>query len=505
MTNQAISSLSPSQFFRQHFLVILAISLLLVIPCFWHRHIQAGDLPSHLYNAWLAQLITQGQAPGLYLAHRYDNVLFDLALFHTANLFGLPAAEKIVVSLAVLTFFWGVFSFVHAVSQRPPWFLAPAIATLAYAYAFNMGFFNYYLSIGLACFSLAFAWRAKAGNRAGNRAGNWLLAFLIAPLVLLAHPMGFLWLLGTLAYSVLRQSLPGWWKLLLPTSAAAAFFALHWYFAHRATFPVDWEAPPIYLLTGADQLILYGDRYVTLSWAALAFGILCVAAEFLRPSSANDPASWKKFLPALELYAVSFIATALLPENLRPPGNSGWIGLIVSRLTAITAIFGLCLLAQLHPRKWHLAGFAALAAIFFSFLYQDTAWLNRLEFSADSLLAPLPYGTRIIPTIAAPPDWRITFIGHLADRACIHHCFTYSNYEAPSQQFRVRTSPQGSPLVTSSEDDAEDMEGGSYEIQATDLPLLHLYQCDPRHPTDLCLRPLHEGDTTSFSPTPTPH
>jgi hypothetical protein len=494
MTNQDASSLPPSRFIRQHFLVILAISLSLVIPCFWHRHIQAGDLPSHVYNAWLAQLITQGQAPGLYLTHRYDNVLFDLGLFHAANLFGLPAAEKTVVSFAVLIFFWGVFSFVHAVTQRPPWFLAPAIAMLAYAYAFNMGFFNYYLSIGLACFALAFAWRAKAGNRAGN----WLLAILIAPLVLLAHPMGFLWLVGTLAYRLLRQHLPGWWKLALPLSATAAFLSLHWYFAHRATFPVDWEAPPIYLLTGADQLILYGDRYVTLSWAALAFGVLCVAAEFLhRPSTANEPASWKKFIPVLELYGVSFIATALLPENLRPPGNSGWIGLIVSRLTVITAIFGLCLLAQLHPCKWHVAGFAALAAVFFSFLYQDTAWLNRLESNTESVLAPLPYGTRIIPTIAAPPDWRITFIAHIADRACIHHCFTYSNYEAPSQQFRVRTIPQGSPLVTSSEDDAEDMEGGSYEIQATDPPLLQLYQCDPRDRTKLGVRPLHEGETTA--------
>src|SRR5262249_52154204 len=45
--------------------LILAVSVLLLIPCFWHRRIEAGDLPSHVYNAWLAQLIGQGQAPGL--------------------------------------------------------------------------------------------------------------------------------------------------------------------------------------------------------------------------------------------------------------------------------------------------------------------------------------------------------------------------------------------------------------------------------------------------------
>ena len=488
------SPLSPSNFFRRHLLAILCASLLLVVPCFWHRHIEAGDLPSHVYNAWLAQLITKGQAPSLYLVHRYNNVLFDLALFHTANVIGLPAAEKIVVAIAVFVFFWGVFSFVYAASARPPWFLAPCIAMLAYGYSFNMGFFNYYLSIGLACFALAFAWQGGGGN--------WLVVLLVAPFVLLAHPIGFLWLVSTLAYRLIRKSLFGWWKLALPLSVIAAFVGLHWYFLHRATFPVDWEAPPIYLLTGADQLILYGSRYSTLHWVVLAFLLFCVVAEVV--SRRKDDSTLKNALPFFELYAVSFIATALLPENLRLTLNAGWIGLIVSRLTIITAIFGLCLLALVKPRKWHLAGFAAVAAIFFTFLYQDTAWINRLESNAKSVLATLPPGAHIIPNLAAPTDWRIIFISHIADRACIAHCFTYSNYEAPSQQFRVRIRPQGSPLVTSSEDDAEDMEGGDYEVQDTDPPLTQLYQCDPTDRTKLCLRPLHVGDLTTFSPPP-PH
>ena len=513
MTNEDQSSRSLYQTFRQHLVAILLISVLLIIPCLWHRHIEAGDLPSHVYNAWLAQLITKGQAPGLYLVNRYTNVLFDLAILHAASIFGLAAAEKVVVAFAVLIFSWGVFSFVYASAGRPPWFLMPAVAMLAYGYPFNMGFFNYYLSIGFACFALALAWRGGAGN--------WLSALLIAPLALLAHPIGFLWIVATLLYRFVRQHLPGWWKVALPLSVAAAFFALHWFFLHRATFPVDWEAPPLYLLTGADQLILYGQRYAILSYVALAFAILCVAGEFL--PRRKDDAALKSSLPLLELYAVSFLATALLPENIRLTLNAGWIGLIVSRLTIITAIIGLSLLATLTPRKWHLAGFAAIAAVFFTFLYQDTAWLNRLESNAESVLATLPRGTRIIPTIAAPADWRILFIGHIADRACITHCFIYSNYEAPTRQFRVRIGPQGSPLVTSSEDDAEDMEGGSYEVQNTDPPLTQLYQCSPSlpiapppnagaglappaatspYPATLCLRSLHEGDVTSFSPPP---
>src|SRR5439155_5873723 len=141
-------------------------------------------------------------------------------------------------------------------ARRPPWFLLPVIAMLAYGYPFHMGFFNYYLSIGLACFALALTWRPGAGNR--------LFALLIAPFVLLAHPIGFLWLLSVFAYHHVRERLRGWFKLALPAAAFAGFFALHWYFAHRATFPVDWQPRPPYLLLGADQLTLFGDRYETL-------------------------------------------------------------------------------------------------------------------------------------------------------------------------------------------------------------------------------------------------
>jgi len=48
----------------------LLVSAVILIPCFWQRHIQAGDLASHVYNAWLAQLVGQGNAPGVYTCGR---------------------------------------------------------------------------------------------------------------------------------------------------------------------------------------------------------------------------------------------------------------------------------------------------------------------------------------------------------------------------------------------------------------------------------------------------
>jgi hypothetical protein len=464
--------------------LVFAISAALVLPCVWHPRIEAGDLASHVYNAWLAQLIERGQAPGLYLAKQWNNVLFDYALLYVANRVGFSAAQNIIVSSCVLMFFWGVFAFITAMTERPPWFLTPCIAMLAYGYSFNMGFLNYYLSIGLACFILAFFWR--------GRGMDWAAGILLLPFVLLAHPIGFVWLIGTLAYIRIRKKLSGSWTLAPPVAAAATFLALHWYLAqHTAKFMADWDRGPFYLYNGADQLALYGSRYSWLAGVVFLFGVFCVAFDAY--TRRRDSSSWKPFVLPFELYLVTFCATALLPENSRVPLYSGWIGLLGSRLTSISAIFGLCFLAFLNPRKWHLAGFTTCAIVYLGFLYQDTKWLNRLEANAESLVKALPSGTRVIPTIWAPSGSRVAFIGHVVDRACIGHCFSYANYEAASGEFRVRVRP-GSRIVTAFSDDSEDMSSGEYEVQDEDLPLKQIYQCDVGDLTKLCIRDLASGE-----------
>src|ERR1700747_2037667 len=161
MTESQSALIQSLHFVRAKFWIILLISVVLLIPCFWHRHIEAGDLGSHVYNAWLAQLIQRGQAPGLYLARQWNNVLFDFLLLKLGNVFGLCAAQKILVPLCVLIFFWGAFSLIAAVSRCPPWFLLPCLAMLAYGWTFNVGFFNYYLSLGLGFFGISIVWGAE--------------------------------------------------------------------------------------------------------------------------------------------------------------------------------------------------------------------------------------------------------------------------------------------------------------------------------------------------------
>jgi len=475
---------SPAMFVRKRRWLFLAISVVVVIPCFWHRRIEAGDLASHVYNAWLAQLIEKGQAPGLYLAKQWDNILFDVTLTRAAKVVGFAAGQEVVVGICVLIFYWGVFALVAAIAEKPPWFLTPCIAMLAYGYSFNMGFMNYYLSLGLACFSLALFLRP--------RGVGWVIGAMLMPITLLAHPIGFLWLIGTLAYIKLRNKLPGWWKVLLPLTAFGMLVATNQFvMRHAEKYTADWSRGPFYLYNGADQLALYGARYYWLAGVVFFVGVLFAVADI--PARRREVDWWKTFALAFELYALAFCATTLLPENFHVSLYPGWVGLLGSRLTTVSAIFGLCFLGLLKPRKWQFAGFAACAVVFFSFLWQDTKWINRLEANAESITKTLPMGTRVIPTVWAPPGSRVSFIGHVVDRACIGHCFNYANYEPASGEFRVRVHP-GSRVVTASSDDSEEMESGEHEMEDEELPLKEIYQCDAGDLTKLCIRDLEAGE-----------
>lgn len=476
-------------FIRAFYLRVILISLAVLIPCVWQRHIEAGDLGSHIYNAWLAQLVSRGEAPGLYLANLWHNVLFDFLVLQIANFIGFVAAEKIVVSLAVLIFFWGVFVFISALAQASPWFLTPGIAMLAYGYSFNMGFLNYYISIGLACWSVAIFLGAMRNDR--------LLAAAILPIIYLAHPIGFLFAVSAMLYLTLRKILPGFSKPILPIVAIAAFAALHWFLAAHTDYDIDWtKTGPFYVFNGSDQLVLYGDQYASLAQLAVFFGVICVVTDAIMRRKARAPwSSWQAFVLPVELYVVTFAILLLLPENIRTSPEVAWIGLLVSRLTTISAIFGLAVLTCLKPRKWHAIGFVALATAFFVFLHDDAVYLNQIESNAKAVLSQLPYGTRVIPTLSAPEDSRIEFVGHLADRACIHRCFSYLNYEPSSNQFRVRATP-GNKFAAAPYSQVEKMVSSQYIFQPEDLPLVQLYECTPTDRTKLCTRSLHPGDSS---------
>lgn len=468
-----------AQFIRRNFTKFFAISALVLLPCFWHRRIIAGDLASHTYNAWLAQLIERGQVSGLWIERRWNNVLFDLLLSGLGKIFSLHAAEKIAVSIAVLIFFWGVFAFVAAAGKKAPWFLVPVIAMITYGYTFHMGFFNYYLSIGLAFFGIAVFWRGDKWER--------FIPLVLAPLILLAHPLGLAWMAGAIAYITIAKPTPARYQPLLFFAAAIALVLIHYDFWHH--YVVAAPDQPFYFFTGADQLLLFGSRYQLPSVALILFSLCALAIDISGRS--HERGLWTKYSIPAQLYVLLLLSAVLLPDGIRLQPQFPALALLSGRLTSVSAAVFCCLLGVMRPRKWHLIGFAAIAAAFFTFLYQDTATVNKIEEQAEQLERTLPPNQRVLATIKPLPGSRI-LIQHIADRACIGYCFSYGNYEPASGEFRVHALP-GDPYVMSSFDAVPDMEEGTYEVQPEDLPAFQLYQCSSSG-KDLCIRPLEAGE-----------
>jgi hypothetical protein len=470
-------------FVAGRWLPIVAISVVLLLPCFWHKHIEAGDLASHTYNAWLAQLIVRGDAPGLYLLRQWNNVLVDVALAKLGHAFGFAAAEKIIVPACVLIFFWGAFAFIAAATRRPPWFLVPAIAMIAYGWTFQMGFMNYYVSLGFAFFATALFWRGQAVD--------WIVALLLGGLTLLAHPMGLICLMGMVVYIRFAEMSRGWRRWVVFASAFLMVFALHWHIVRHFRVAY-WDTASFYLMNGADQLILYGIRYFIPAWFTLIFGTICFIHGRVQQRKRGE-SPWS-FRTALELWSVLLFVAAMIPELIYLPQYAAPVAFAVARLTSVTAVLTLCVLGSVRLRGWHLVGLAVCAAIFFSFLYGDTGALNKMEDQLGEMTRTLPYGRRVSETIVAPRDSRILFINHMVDRACIGRCFTYSNYEPASGQFRIRVRP-GSPAATDSADSSQAMEDGKYVVRPQDLPMTQIDQCGGNDLTRLCMHDLIAGET----------
>jgi hypothetical protein len=168
---------------------------------------------------------------------------------------------------------------------------------------------------------------------------------------------------------------------------------------------------------------------------------------------------------------------------------------LTERLTSVTAILVCCLVGVMKPQKWHLVGFVAIAALFFSFLYKDTATLNHIEEQAERYVHLLPPGQRVIAPLLPFRSDRMS-IEHMMDRACIEQCFSYDNYEPSTGQFRVRVQSEN-PFVMADQDAANAAsQGREYIVKPQDLPLFEIYQCD-RNLTQLCVRGLTAGENTA--------
>jgi hypothetical protein len=469
------------EFLRTFWLRVVAISAVLLIPCFWHRHIESGDLASHTYNAWLVHLVKEGRAPGLWVKHIWNNVLFDWMLSGFTSIFGFGLGEKIAVSLAVLVLFWGVFAFVSAISRAAPWTLVPTMAMVAYGWTFQIGLFNYYLSIGLSFLALSILCVTRGWKR--------LYALAATPVIFFAHPLGLAWFLGASLYILIFDTAPQGFAVLLPATAGLLLLLIHKFMWLRLTVSSSGGSLAFYKITGLDQLMLYGHRYKPLAVGLFLFVTSCFLVDVVRRR--REPGYWLGWSLPLQLFIVVELAVLLLPDCVQLSRYPSAITLLLQRLGLVAAVLMLALLGTLEKQKWHVAGFGLFAAVFFFFLYRDTARINSMETRVEQLVSELPFGTRVLATTYQPPGTAVNWFDVL-DRVCIERCFSFGNYEASSGAFRVRALP-GNGIVSTSVHDCNDIEGGNYVVKPQDLPMYQVYQCSP-FITDLCIRKLEAGE-----------
>ncbi len=467
-------------FLQRNSTAVLLVSALILIPCFWQRRIEAGDLGSHTYIAWLAVLVEQGRAPGLFLAHQWNNIPVDYALSWLGARIGFAAADRIVVSACVLTFFWGAFAFIAASTRRIPWTLVPAIAIVAYGFTFYAGFMNFYLSMGLAFLAAAVTWRGAPLD--------WLVGTILAAMSLVAHPMGFGLLVALALYIHVAELVPTSWRWFVFAAALSCIVAIHFALPHF--FHVEgWRGTKVLAMNGVDQMVLFRPAYKYLALVTFIFGCFAFVAA-ARADHHNHQDLAERVRTPLELWVILLIAATMVPGAVWLPEYTAAVSAISSRITTLTAILGLCVLGAVLPRRWILTGLSAIALAFFAMQYHDTAVLNGMERKVETLVAGLPYGSKVSYTIDIGDFSRINS-RHFVDRACIGRCFTYSNYEPGSKQFRVRLSPQGSSIVSPH---GFDLEHGTYVVRDGDLPLYQIYQPDDADLTKLAIRGLAAGE-----------
>jgi hypothetical protein len=456
--------------------VIPLFSAALLIPCYWQSRIQAADLSSHIYNAWLAVQIRQGAAPGLWISAQSNNVLFDLMLQWLFLRVGPSLAQRLAVSVSVLVFAWGTLRFIFCVAGENWWFATPCVAMLTYGFIFHMGFFNFYLSLGLCLWYLAFFWD-----------GRWRTRAFATPLLLVAwtaHPFPVVWALGTAAYIMAATKIGPRRRPRLLLLGLVTLVAVRYILVHRYSY--IWSINQATFITGANQIALFGLKYVP-----LFAGLLLIWAALLH--SLIKPTGMTHFIETVpfQLWLLNAAAVFLISDRILLPQFGRPFGFIAERLSLAAAVMICAVLAAAPATRFIRIALVSVAVLFFTLLYTDQRKLNRMENRIDVAVARLPPGQRVITSL---PDQslRSLCLHHDLDRACIGHCFSYANYEPSSGQFRIHARP-GNSIVLGDYADIDAVSSGTYVVQPRDVPVYLVYPCGSNF-KEVCSRPLSVGE-----------
>lgn len=450
------------------------VSLLLIAPVWMQEHVQAGDLASHLYNAWLVSLVRTGEPLGLELVPQYSNVLFDWWLEGLWRIGGPVFAEKAAVSISVLLFFWGAFFLLERLTERSAWPSAPLLAMLSYGWIYHQGFFNYYLSCAFGF------WAAGLSSSKGRVR---LLALPALALGAAAHLLGAAVAAGFILFRLAAALGSGrfrrWIWLAALVALLAAALAIH------ALLPASWTPMRAVHLLCITPFLPYGARY----FLPAAGVLFCWSAALLTSFQREHPRRWLS--PAGELLLLTSAAILVLPTSVRWPGTGHPLHFIDWRLACWLPVLASACVASRIPARFGAACYGISAAAYFGLLAADWIALGRAERAFHAVVRQAPPRTRIISAVTADPPGMNPLL-HMIDRACIGHCYSYGNYEPPSAAFRLRALP-GSPAVMDSSVKVQALSHGRFVVQSSDEPLYAVF-LRSAEPFSIELRRIHAGE-----------
>ena len=465
--------------------LLLGFSIAAIVPCFWHRNVINGDLGSHLYNAWLAIGVEHGEYPGLYFEPVHTNILFDILLTRLVSAFRPATAERLVLSISVLIFFWGTFAALRALSGERAWAVTPLILILTHGWVLQVGFMNFYLATGIALFALALSWDASAARA--------VFSCLLLALAAMAQPLPAVWVALAIVYKALYMR----WerhrtRLLFAAIGLSAFCAV----AIRAGwFPIilrttGWEIGQLLYATGADQALAYGPEYEVVALSLLALAGIVLAQHWRRKGPVYSNSL------VVHLWILLAFGTFLVPDGILFRGYVAGYYFISQRISALLAVVGIAALAAERPQPRVTLSFALVAALFFAMLYRDTGRLSTIQSEFNDIVQRYPTGQRFVTDLN---DWhpksQAPFLQSMLGRACVARCLDYGNYEASSRQFRIRARGPN-PFVRT---DLNRNPVEEFQLTNPELPLNEIEWCRPAS-DELCVREIQPA-TSRIGPT----
>jgi len=459
---------------------ILAGALLL-LPLFWVERVQSIDLASRSYNAWLAQLIRQGELPGLTLEPLLVNALFEHGFDLLLGLLTFPTAERVAMAATLLVFGVGTGLWLRQAAGRFPWGLWPLLLVAAHGVVTQVGLLNFLLALGF-------------GGAAGAALlGPGKVRWLTLPAILLsvaAHPAGAamlgapsLYLLATRRFSGARQA----WIFGLAVAGLAGGTAF-------LTAAFDTFRIPLPLaFVGASTLVPYRPAYLV---PALVY--LVLVAWMLVAASRARGFRITLTSPQAQITFLCALACLILPSGVRLPLYTAHLTYLDQRIALVVMLATLAWLGTLPWPRVPRLGSTLVAVLYFGILAGDHRAFSRTDQMLREAVMEAPPASRVVLPHRAQ-GYVLDPLRTALDRACIGHCFSYLNYEPASGQFRIRAAP-GNPFVVADGDRIGRFQNLELEIRESDLPLYLVVLEEGR----FRVRPATPGERIRRAPAPLP-